>query len=97
MASKMFNNLHARVGHVFDTDKTDGTDIIVAEIDPHGFMGDGRSGLATRQKVASLFAAAPDLLESLEMVEEKLRQGVSLYQHEIQNLRISIAKARGVA
>lgn len=47
-------------------------------------------------QVANLFASAPDLLESLELVE-KLRQGVSLYQHEIQNLRISIAKARGVA
>lgn len=97
MAPKMFHNLHARVGHVFDTDKDDGSDIIVAEIDPHGFMGDGRSGLATRQKVASLFASAPEMLEALEMVEERLRMGTQFFQHEIQNLRVSIAKARGVA
>lgn len=92
---KAFNNLHARIGHVWDTDKTDGSDIIVAEVDPHGFMGEGSSALATRQKVAQLFAAAPDLLESLEMVEDRLRNGVQLYQHEIQNLRIAISKARG--
>lgn len=95
MASKMFHHLHARVGNVFDTDRGDGSDIIVAEIDPHGFMGDSRSGLVTRQKVAILFATAPEMLEALEMVEDRLRMGTQFYQHEIQNLRVTIAKAKG--
>ena len=95
MASKMFHRLHARVGNVFDTDRVDGSDIIVAEIDPHGFMGDSQSGLATRHKVANLFAAAPEMLEALEMVEDRIRRGIQLYQHEIQNLRVTIAKAKG--
>jgi hypothetical protein len=53
----MFHDLHARNGHVWETDKSNGSEIIVAEIDPHGLMRD----MAHKQVVADLFASAPRL------------------------------------
>ena len=44
---------------------------------------------------ARLIAAAPELLSALEMVELKLSRGNSFYQHEIQEIRIAITKAKG--
>lgn len=70
MGTPKFHNLHARVGHVFDVDKGDGSEVLVAEIDTHWFMGN----LETRQQVAELFAAAPELLASLEECSNELRQ-----------------------
>lgn len=63
-----FHNLHARVGHIWDTDKTDGSEVIVAEVDPHGFMGN----LATRQEVAEFLASAP----RLQKEHAKLRSAI---------------------
>ena len=67
-----FNNLHARVGHLWDTDKADGSEVIVAEIDPHGFMGN----METRQEVAELLASAPRLAEQNRILREALRLAV---------------------
>lgn len=44
---------------------------------------------------ALLIAAAPDLLAAIEMVERKVSAGIDFYQHEIQELRIAISKAKG--
>lgn len=69
-----FHNLHARIGHIWDTDKHDGSEIIVAEVDPHGFMGD----LQTRQEVAEFLASAPALQARVAELEEEvamLRRG----------------------
>lgn len=44
---------------------------------------------------ARLIASAPDLLSVLEKVESTLSRGNSFYQHEIQEIRIAIAKAKG--
>lgn len=68
MSAPKFHNLHARVGHVWDTDKTDGSEVIVAEVDPHGFMGN----LATRQEVAELLASAPRLQKDNEMLRSAI-------------------------
>lgn len=70
-----FHNLHARVGHLWDTDKADGSEIIVAEIDPHGFMGD----LETRQEVAELLASAPRLAEQVRILREELGRFLELH------------------
>ena len=67
MAPK-FKRLHAHVGHVWDIDKTDGSRVIVAEVDPHGFMG----GLEARQEVAALLASAPRLQEQVRILREAL-------------------------
>lgn len=81
-----FHNLHARVGHLWDTDKADGSEVIVAEIDPHGFMGN----METRQEVAELLASAPRLAEQVHILQgaleaNKLRMEIAAeYLHRFQ-------------
>ena len=59
----------------------------------HGFG----HGLAAEQieAVARLMAAAPDLLEALEIIEIRVSNGTNLWSNEIQKIRQAIGKAYG--
>lgn len=74
MATK-FKRLHAHVGHVWDIDKTDGSRVIVAEVDPHGFMG----GIEARQEVATILASAPRLQEQNKRLRSALQGMLAMY------------------
>jgi hypothetical protein len=96
----MFHDLHAHTGHVWDTDKSNGSEIIVAEIDPHGFM----EGTARRQEVADLFASAPrlqsDRLKLLAICDDLLKWEERMGGSESivwTNLRKVLAEVSGVS